>query len=109
VPAKNMIKVILLSISLGFIVNVVSAQQTFSPENLEFRTAKIISEGVRLNAEIFSPKSLAGKSLPAIIMAHGWGARRSIFDAMQWNWRTPVIWLSPSITAAGGRAKGASS
>jgi len=55
------------------------------PENLEFRTAKIISEGVRLNAEIFSLKSLAGKPLPTIIMAHGWGGTAANFrrDAME--------------------------
>lgn len=44
-----------------------------APENIEFRTANIMSEGVRLNAEIFSLKTLAGKSLPTVIMAHGWG------------------------------------
>jgi dienelactone hydrolase len=50
-----------------------------APENIEFRTAKIISEGVRLHAEIFSLKSLAGKPLPAIIMAHGWGGTAANF------------------------------
>jgi dienelactone hydrolase len=44
-----------------------------APENIDFRTANIISEGVRLHAEIFSLKSLAGKPLPTIIQAHGWG------------------------------------
>jgi hypothetical protein len=44
-----------------------------APENIDFRTANIISEGVRLNAELFSLKSLAGKPLPTIIQAHGWG------------------------------------
>src|SRR5207244_1122654 len=44
-----------------------------APDNIEFRTANIISEGVRLQAELFSLKSSAGKSLPTIIMAHGWG------------------------------------
>jgi uncharacterized protein len=44
-----------------------------APENIDFRTANIISEGVRLHAELFSLKSLAGKPLPTIIQAHGWG------------------------------------
>jgi dienelactone hydrolase len=43
------------------------------PDNLEFRTANIISEGVRIHAELFSLKSLAGKPLPTVIQAHGWG------------------------------------
>jgi dienelactone hydrolase len=44
-----------------------------APENIDFRVANIISEGVRLHAEIYSQKSLAGKPLPTIIQAHGWG------------------------------------
>ena len=49
------------------------------PENIEFRTVKIISEGVRLHAELFSLKSLAGKPLPTIIQAHGWGGTAANF------------------------------
>src|SRR5262245_48340992 len=44
-----------------------------APDNIDFRTANIISEGVRLHAELYSLKSLAGKPLPTIIQAHGWG------------------------------------
>src|SRR5262245_20698714 len=44
-----------------------------APDNIDFRSANIISEGVRLHAELFSLKSLAGKQLPTIIQAHGWG------------------------------------
>jgi len=50
-----------------------------APDNIEFRTAKIMSEGVRLNAELFSLKSLSGKQLPTIIMAHGWGGTAANF------------------------------
>src|SRR5204863_4785481 len=46
---------------------------------IDFRTASIISEGVRLHAEIFSLKSLAGKPLPTIIQAHGWGGTAANF------------------------------
>ncbi len=49
------------------------------PENIDFRTANVISEGVRLQAELFSLKSLAGKPLPTIIMAHGWGGTAANF------------------------------
>jgi hypothetical protein len=51
----------------------VPAAQFKAPDNIDFRTANIISEGVRLHAELFSLKSLAGKPLPTIIQAHGWG------------------------------------
>lgn len=50
-----------------------------APENIEFRTANVISEGVRLHAELFSLKSNAGKKLPTVIQAHGWGGTASGF------------------------------
>lgn len=49
-----------------------------SPDNIEFRTANVISEGVRIHAELFSLKSLAGKPLPTIIQAHGRGRKRNM-------------------------------
>jgi dienelactone hydrolase len=49
------------------------AAQFKAPDDIDFRVANIISEGVRLHAELFSLKSLAGKPLPTIIQAHGWG------------------------------------
>lgn len=97
---KNLFKLIVIAATLVATVNFACAQQTTrppdpaaapqtpafkAPENIDFRTAKIISEGVRLNAEIFSLKSLAGKQLPTIIMAHGWGGTAANFrwDALQ--------------------------
>src|SRR5262245_8866207 len=50
-----------------------------APENIDFRTANVMSEGVRLQAELFSLKSNAGKQLPTIIMAHGWGGTAANF------------------------------
>src|SRR6185436_7094825 len=80
---KNVIKLIAVSIAMLGAVNSARAQQTpptrppdpaavrqapattfKAPDNLDFRTANIISEGVRLQAELFSLKSLAGKPLP---------------------------------------------
>ena len=43
-----------------------------TPADVEFRKAVIRSEGVRMSAEVYSPKSASGK-LPCILMAHGWG------------------------------------
>src|SRR5262245_35728026 len=51
------------------------------PENIEFRNANVMSEGVRIHAELFSLKSLAGKPLPTIIQAHGWGGTAAAFRA----------------------------
>ncbi len=51
-----------------------AAAQGFSPpEDLSFRKDKIMSEGVRLGAEVFSLKANAEKKLPTIVMCHGWG------------------------------------
>jgi dienelactone hydrolase len=50
-----------------------------APDNIDFRSADVISEGVRLHAELFSLKPLAGKPLPTVIMAHGWGGTAANF------------------------------
>lgn len=45
-----------------------------APEGVNFRSATIISDGVRLHGEVFTPKGVAaGTKLPAVVMAHGWG------------------------------------
>ncbi len=49
------------------------------PENIDFRTVRIVSEGVRIHAELYSLKSLAGKALPTVIQAHGWGGTAANF------------------------------
>ncbi len=101
---KTLSKVLILAFTLVSTLNIAIAQQTQTtrppdpaavrqapattykaPDNIEFRTANIISEGVRLQAELFSLKSLTGKPLPTIIMAHGWGGTAANFrwDALQ--------------------------
>jgi dienelactone hydrolase len=42
-------------------------------DDVEQRNATIISEGVRMSADIYVRKSSAGQPLPTIIMSHGWG------------------------------------
>ncbi len=56
-----------------------------APDTIDFRSANIMSEGVRLHAELFSLKTLAGKQLPTVIMAHGWGGTAAAFrrDAIE--------------------------
>jgi dienelactone hydrolase len=93
---KNLIKNIFLAVVFACATAVAFAQQTAparpadparqaqpatfkAPDNMDFRTANIISEGVRLQAEIFSLKTLSGKTLPTVIMAHGWGGTAANF------------------------------
>jgi hypothetical protein len=90
--SKNAIKLVVSLMVVGLVITVALAQQTSpsrppdpaasrqapatgfkAPDNVDFRTANIISEGVRLQAELFSLKTSAGKPLPTVIMAHGWG------------------------------------
>ena len=49
-----------------------------SPADINHRTADIMSEGTRLSAELFSPKSAGTEKLPTIIMSHGWGGQASL-------------------------------
>ncbi len=44
-----------------------------APDEVNFRTTDIISEGTRMEAEVFSPKDPKNEKLPTIIMSHGWG------------------------------------
>ncbi|HVO96788.1 MAG TPA: alpha/beta fold hydrolase [Bryobacteraceae bacterium] len=45
-----------------------------APADVAWRKANIMSEGTRMSAEVFTPKSArADQKLPVIIMAHGWG------------------------------------
>jgi uncharacterized protein len=48
------------------------------PDDVTVRKATIWSEGTRLAAYLYSPKSASGK-LPTIIMAYGWGGTMSRF------------------------------
>src|SRR5260370_1274703 len=48
------------------------------PDTIAYRTANIMSEGVRLSAEVYSLKELADKRLPAVILCHGWGGTAAL-------------------------------
>lgn len=78
--SATVVLIILLTAAVG-----TSAQQPApsfkAPDTVDFRAANVMSEGVRLHAELFSLKSLAGKQLPTIIMAHGWGGVAAGFRA----------------------------
>jgi dienelactone hydrolase len=43
------------------------------PEDLSYRSENILSDGVRMAAEVFAPKEPKSEKLPTIIMSHGWG------------------------------------
>lgn len=43
------------------------------PADVTFRTADIMSEGTRMSAEVFAPKTPKADKLPTIVMSHGWG------------------------------------
>lgn len=79
-----------VAIALGFACAILlgaqglSAQQSNPPgfkppDNIDYRRVNIMSEGVRMHGELFSLKSLAGKMLPTIIQAHGWGGTAAAF------------------------------
>ena len=72
-PISRVIALIIL-FALSSAVRAQQAAQPFAPpDDIDFRKANVMSEGVRLTAELYSPKAAAGKQLPTIIMSHGWG------------------------------------
>ena len=71
-----------LTVFLGISVSTGRAQQPAAafnpPEGIAHRTADVMSEGVRLSAELFSPKEKAGSRLPTVILCHGWGGTAAL-------------------------------
>ena len=69
------------------------SQSTFTPpDDVAFRTATIISEGTRMAAEVFAPKSPATDKLPTIVMAHGWGGVAANLRADAVRSPAPATW-----------------
>ncbi|HXF39566.1 MAG TPA: alpha/beta fold hydrolase [Blastocatellia bacterium] len=70
---------LIIAISFSSAAHAQQAAQPFAPPaDLDYRKADVMSEGVRLTAELYSPKSAAGKQLPTIIMSHGWGGTAAL-------------------------------
>ena len=63
---------------LAFISLFVSIGVAHAEADVESRVATIFSEGTRIHADVYHLKALAGKSLPTIIMAHGWGGTAAL-------------------------------
>jgi len=56
-----------------------SAARYHPPDDIAFRVVSIMSEGVRLQGELFYLKASEGQKLPTVIMAHGWGGVAAYF------------------------------
>src|ERR1044071_2747519 len=56
-----------------FCVSLLAQAPFTAPAEIDYRKADMYSEGTRMSAELFSLKTSAGKKLPTILMAHGWG------------------------------------
>jgi len=69
-----------------------SAPPFTAPDEIEFRTETVWSEGVRLVAEVFSQEQEVDARLPTIVMCHGWGEKRNIYVLMRFISRVEAIW-----------------
>jgi uncharacterized protein len=49
------------------------------PDDVAFRNVDIYSEGTRMAGDVYAAKANAGKKLPTIVMAHGWGGTKAAF------------------------------
>jgi len=75
----SIVLIIAVAFALSSALRAQQPGQPFSPPaDIEYRKANVMSEGVRLTAELYSPKSAAGKQLPTIIMSHGWGGTAAL-------------------------------
>lgn len=59
--------------------NVIRAADYRPPDDIEFRVSEFWSENVRLKAQWFRLKANAGRKLPLILTAHGWGGTAAHF------------------------------
>src|SRR5215831_8563459 len=58
----------------------VSRPQPFTvPDDVTLRSVDIFSEGTRMAVDVYLAKANAGKKLPTIVMAHGWGGTKAAF------------------------------
>lgn len=75
----SIVLIIAFALALSSALRAQQPGQPFAPPaDIEYRKANVMSEGVRLTAELYSPKSAAGKQLPTIIMSHGWGGTAAL-------------------------------
>ena len=57
-----------------------SRPQPFTvPDDVTLRSVDIFSEGTRMAGDVYVAKANAGKKLPTIVMAHGWGGTKAAF------------------------------
>lgn len=70
---ENIVKILHRTILAGAACALAICAAAQDSSEIEHRQANIISEGVRMSAHLFSPKSPAGEKLPTVIMCHGWG------------------------------------
>ena len=71
-------------ILVAFALTTVAPAQTTAfapaiPGDVAFRNVDIYSEGTRMAGDVYAPKTGAGKKLPTIVMAHGWGGTKAAF------------------------------
>ena len=69
---KHSIAVTLIMTMAAGLANAQDKRPFKAPADINFRTGDIMSEGTRMQAEVFMPKDTEGK-LPTILMSHGWG------------------------------------
>jgi pimeloyl-ACP methyl ester carboxylesterase len=72
-PQRCFTVLALLAVVLARSAAAQQAARFTPPDDVAFRTATITSEGTRMAAEVYAPKSAATEKLPTIVMSHGWG------------------------------------
>lgn len=66
----------ILTLAAAVVLSLSALQPLQWPEDLVLEPTFIVSEGTRMAADRIYPKSSAGKKLPCILMAHGWGGNK---------------------------------
>lgn len=75
-PRLLLIAVLLIPAAQAQTAGTRPAQSFPVPDNVDMRAVDIYSEGTRMAGDAFVSKANAGKKLPTIVMAHGWGGNK---------------------------------
>jgi dienelactone hydrolase len=81
---KQLNRISLVTVILAFysiaLAQAAAPRPAFTPpDDVTLRSVDIYSEGTRMAGDVYSAKANAGKKLPTIVMAHGWGGTKAAF------------------------------
>ncbi|HEY6309009.1 MAG TPA: alpha/beta hydrolase [Candidatus Angelobacter sp.] len=77
IPRRFSLIPLALMLANAALAQTTTLQPPAIPDDVAVRNVDIYSEGTRMAGDVYSAKANAGKKLPTIVMAHGWGGTKA--------------------------------